>query len=156
MPSDKKLTEISVPKERAVFWMDRFGHWYNEGGRFEHKKIIAYFNASIRKDAQGYFVEQIRGDLREKVYFNYEDTPLFVVDACVIGEQIQLMLNTRETLTLEADSLFIRQDNLYMQRDDQRIKFSDRVLLKLADRVEYDGNQYYIATSTGRFPIPEK
>jgi hypothetical protein len=156
MSSEKKLTEISVPKERAVFWMDRFGHWYNEGGRFEHKKIIAYFNASIRKDAQGYFVEQIRGDLREKVYFNYEDTPLFVVDACVVGEQIQLMLNTRERLTLEVAGLFISQDNLYMQRDDQRIKFTDRVLLKLADRVEYDSNQYYIATGTGRFPIPEK
>ena len=156
MPSDKKLTEISVPKERAVFWMDRLGHWYNEGGRFEHKKIIAYFNASIRRDAQGYFVVQIRGDLREKVYFNYEDTPLFVVDARLVGEQIQLILNTRETLPLAADSLFIHQDNLYMQRDDERIKFSDRVLLKLADRVEYDGNQYYIATSTGRSPIPEK
>jgi hypothetical protein len=156
MPSDKKLTEISVPRERAVFWMDRFGHWYNEGGRFEHKKIIAYFNASIRKDAQGYFVDQIRGDLREKVYFNYEDTPLFVVDAHVVGEQIQLILNTRETLPLATDSLYIHQDHLYMQRDDERIKFSDRVLLKLADRVEHDGNQYYITTSTGRSPIPEK
>ncbi len=156
MPSENKRTEVIVPKERAVFWMDRFGHWYNEGGRFEHKKIIAYFNASIRKDAQGYFVEQIRGDLCEKVYFNYEDTPLFVVDARIVDEQIQLILNTRETLMLAADSLFIRQDNLYMQRDDERIKFSDRVLLKLADRVEYDGNQYYIATRTGRSPIPEK
>jgi hypothetical protein len=41
-----------------------------------------------------------------------------------------------------------------MQRDDERIKFSDRVLLKLADRVEHDGNQYYITTAQGarRYP----
>jgi len=155
MAHENGLTEIVIPKERAVFWMDRFGQWYNAGGRFEHKKIIDYFNAAIRKDKHGYFVEQTRGDVREKVYFHYEDTPLFVVDA-IFGEQIVLVLNTRQTVALEADRLFIHQDNLYLQKDNDRIKFIDRVLLKLASQIGHDEKGHYLLTNNGRFSIPER
>ena len=111
-----QLPQVVIPKEEAVFWMDRFGQWYNANGRFRHKKIIDYFNASIRKDELGYFVEQIRESVYEKVYFRYEDTPLFVVEASD-DDPIELVLNTRETLLLLSDHLFIREDNLYQQRE---------------------------------------
>ena len=156
MALEEQLKEIVVPKEEAVFWMDRFGHWHNEGGRFEHKKIIDYFNAAIRRDQDGYFVQQVRDDLLEKVYFKYEDTPLFVVDA-VVGEGITLLINTGETLSLETDQLFIHKDHLYLQRGEDRIKFLDRVLLKLADCIDEDPtNGFFLLTADGRFPIPER
>ncbi len=50
--SGKKLNEIVIPKERAVFWMDEHGNWNNEHGRFENRRIIKKFNTSICKDVK--------------------------------------------------------------------------------------------------------
>ncbi|MCP4022082.1 MAG: MFS transporter permease, partial [Desulfobacteraceae bacterium] len=63
--------QIIIPKEDAVFWMDKHGIWHNEHGPFEHPKIIKYFNASIQKDDQGYYVNQATGEFEEKVYFSF-------------------------------------------------------------------------------------
>ena len=155
MKPELELEEVIIPPERAVFWMDRFGHWCNEGGRFRHKRLIDYFNASIRRDEHGYFVEQIREQVREKVYFLYEDTPLFVIDA-TLEPPIDMLLNTRERLILVPGDLFIRADDLYVQRGEDRIKFTDRVLLKLASRIEYDGGRYAMRLDGAIYPIPEK
>ena len=76
----KKPKTIIISKDKAVFWLNKNGRWCNRHGEFEHKKIIDYFNASIRKDKGGYYVAQTTDDYQEKVYFNYEDTALFVVD----------------------------------------------------------------------------
>lgn len=150
--SDLKL--VVIPKEDAVFWMDRFGKWHNDGGPFRHKRIIDYFNASIRLDDNGYYVEQIRETVREKVYFRYEDTPLFVTDV-INGDPLELVINTGERITLAPESLFVSKDNLYLQRDGERIKFNDRVLLKLAIFIEYDEDQYYFSTGGKRYRLPE-
>ena len=69
---DTDLTEVVIPRENAVFWMDAEGRWCNRHGRFAHKRIIDYFNRSIGRDAMGYFVTQVRGDIREKVYFPHD------------------------------------------------------------------------------------
>jgi hypothetical protein len=74
-----KRTEIIIPKERAIFWLDKNGRWHNAHGEFEHKKIIDYFHSSIKRDENGYYLFQKRGDVQEKVYFHYEDTALFAV-----------------------------------------------------------------------------
>lgn len=151
---ESELTLVVIPKEDAVFWMDRFGKWHNEGGPFKHKRIIDYFNTSIRRDGDGYFVEQIRDDVREKVYFRYEDTPLFVLDA-IIGDPLKLILNTGEKIALSPEFLFVSKDHLYLQRGDEKIKFSDRVLLKLAAYLDYDEVHYYFIIGDGRYLLRE-
>jgi len=150
-----ELQEVVIPPQSAVFWMDRFGRWCNESGRFRHKKLIDFFNASIRRDEHGYFVEQIRENVREKVYFLYEDTPLFVIDA-TLEPPIELLLNTRERLVLVPGDLFIHGDDLYVQRGEERIKFNDRVLLKLAGFIDYDGKHYAICIDGVRYLLAEK
>ena len=155
MKPEMELQEVIIPPERAVFWMDRFGRWCNESGRFRHKKLIDYFNSSIRSDEHGYFVEQIRENVREKVYFLYEDTPLFVVDV-IVGSPIELLLNTREKVALSPEDLFIHGDDLYLQRGRDRIKFTDRVLLKLANYIDYDGKCYAICIDGTRHQLLEK
>lgn len=147
--ADNQLPQVVIAKEDAVFWMDRFGHWHNAGGRFRHKKIIDHFNASIRKDGNGYFVEQIRETVHEKVYFRYEDTPLFVVEASET-DPIQLVLNTGEIISLRPDQLFVHADSLYLQRDGERIKFSDRVLMRFSTRLDFDGESYYFRSGDER------
>lgn len=149
------LPEVVVLKEDAVFWMDRFGRWHNEHGPFQHKKIIDYFNSCIRKDDGGYFVGQIRDDVFEKVYFRYEDTPIIVVDIIFDGP-VELILNTMQKLPLNLEDLYVQDDNLYLQRQDEHIRFTDRVLLKLGGRLGYEEGKYYFEVDGRRQIIPER
>lgn len=155
MPNHGPLREVVIEKEDAIFWMDKYGRWYNDGGRFEHRKIIDYFNSAIRRDDKGYFVCQTRGDVIEKVYFRYEDTPLFAVDVRM-NETTQLVLNNKEVIPLDPSSLFVCQDNLYMKRDEDRIKLTDRVLIRLATKIEYDGERYAFVDANVRYDVPER
>jgi hypothetical protein len=127
--------QIIISKEDAVFWMGRNGDWYNEHGKFEHPKIIKYFNSSIKKDENGYFVHQQTSDVEEKVYFSYEDTALFVFDV-KIAEEVLLVLNTSETIRLDPEQLFTRDDNLYLQTREHLIKFKDTALVKMSKWME--------------------
>jgi hypothetical protein len=148
------MQEIVISKEHAVFWMDEHGRWCNAHGLFEHRKIIDYFNACIRKDQKGYFVEQIRDDVREKVYFRYEDTPLFAVDM-LSDNPLEVVLNTGNSIKLDPRLLFVRDDNLYLRQNEDRIKFNERVLLKLAHNIDVCENKYYFHFEGSRYPIPE-
>ena len=92
--------EIVIPKDKAVFWMDRRGRWHNEHGPFENKKIIDYFHTCIRKDADGFYLTQVRDGMREKVYFPFEETALFVFNIRRDDANVTLILNTGEEINL--------------------------------------------------------
>src|SRR3989339_1813713 len=101
--SRNKRRIVVIPREEAVFWMDENGDWQNEHGRFENRRIIEYFHASIKHDFCGFYVEQENGDILERVYFPYEDTALFVFMA---ADGI-LTLNTGEKISLDPTNLFM-------------------------------------------------
>jgi hypothetical protein len=151
----KKYTEIVIPKEKAVFWLDENGRWQNVHGEFQHKKIIDYFHSSIQKDEKGYYLFQERGNLREKVYFHYEDTALFVVDL-IKENDITLILNTKKRVKLKPENLFTRNDNLYMRMGKETIKFTERGLMKISDLLEFSDEQYFIKVKNRRYRIIEK
>ena len=149
--------EVVVSKEQAVFWLDAHGRWHNKHGVFEHKKIIDYFHSSIRKDADGYHLLQKHNDhITEKVYFKYEDTALFVFEVKTKddSDNICLILNTKDEIPLEPEDLFVQNDNLYMENAGHRIKFIDRALLKLANRLKFDQHRYYIELNNKIYDIP--
>lgn len=147
--------EIVIPKENAVFWMDAKGRWKNKHGAFEHAKIINYFNSAIQRDQQGYYLSQINDDTREKVYFRYEDTALFVFDV-IDDDDVTLVLNTGKRIKLQPESLTIKNDNLYMQDGEDRIKFAERGLLKISERMEDEGDQYFINVNGKRYKIEQR
>lgn len=150
-----KPTEIIIPKDRAIFWLDKNGRWHNAHGEFEHKKIIDYFHSSIKKDETGYYLFQERENLREKVYFHYEDTALFAVDL-IKEKDITLILNTKKQIKLKPRNLFIRADDLYMSMGEETIKFAERGLMKISDLLEYDNDQYFISVKNRRYKIIQK
>jgi hypothetical protein len=153
MASDKQ--SIIVPKEQAVFWMDKNGVWHNEHGKFEHPKIIRHFNRSIQKDDQGYYLFQQTDEAEEKVYFCHEDTVLFVVDLS-LTEQVILTLNTTDTLPLDPTQLFTRNDGLYLQTSEHCIKFSQHALVKLSRFMEETDGQFCLKLNQTTHPIPER
>ncbi len=151
----KKPGEIVIPKDEAIFWLDKNGRWHNAHGEFQHKKIIDYFHASIRKDENGYYLFQERENLREKVYFHYEDTALFAVDL-ITDKNITLILNTKKQVKLKPKSLFTRNDSLYMQVGPETIKFTERGLMRISDLLEYSDEQYFIKVKNRRYRIVQK
>ena len=154
-PTDQQsLPEVVIPKENAVFWMDDRGRWYNRHGRFEHKRIIDYFNRSIHYDENGYYITQIRDQIREKVYFPYADTPLFVF-RIIKADPLQLELNTGQTLPMDPQQLFVKADQLYQRQGEQIIKFSERTLMDMAPYLEEASSGLVIRIGDQRIAIPE-
>jgi hypothetical protein len=150
-----KRTEIIIPKDRAIFWLDKNGRWHNEHGEFEHKKIIDYFHSSIKRDENGYYLSQKRETIHEKVYFHYEDTALFAVDL-IKDNDVTLILNTKRQIKLKPRNLFIREDDLYMRMGQETIKFTERALMKISDLLEYENNHYFIKVKNRRYKILQK
>lgn len=155
MSDSSQIKEIIIPKEKAVFWMDARGRWCNEHGPFEHARIIAYFNQSIRKDRDGYFVEQVRDGMREKVYFYHHDTPLFIVDT-VGDDPAKVILNTGAYVDFCPQRLIIRNDQLYMRiNDDEIAKFNERTMMHIAAWIDYHEGRVYFQIDDSRIEIPE-
>lgn len=153
----KSQKEIVIPKDKAVFWLDKNGRWHNQYGVFQHQKIINYFHASIEKDENGYYLFQERANIREKVYFHYEDTALFAVDLITRKESdITLVLNTQKQIKLKPDCLFIKADNLYMQMGEETIKFVERGLMQISNLLEFKNEQYSIKVKNKTYKIRQK
>ena len=148
----EKLQEIVIPKEAAVFRLDGNGCWRNKYGKFRRKKIIDFFHASIKRDSAGYFVTQVRDRIREKVYFPYEDTALFVFDV-VEDPDITLVLNTGRRVKLKPKKLMIKGDDLYMSLGEELVKFVERGLMKISEYLEFDSDRYFIRFKNRRYKI---
>jgi len=146
------MKEITISKEDAVFWMDANGRWHNQHGEFEHKRVIDYFNRSIGYDAAGYFVSQQRGEVIEKVYFPYAETALFVVEM-IANDEIVLILNTGKKIILDPNNLMIKTDSLFIQTDNQLVKFNDRSMMKLSNHFEEKDGQFQLRLNGKNYPI---
>ena len=146
--------EVVVTRAEAVFWLDENGCWCNRHGKFEHKKIIDYFHRAIRRDRDGYYLVQEHDTIREKVYFRYVDAALFAIDV-ILGAAPELILNTRRRMPLDPAALFVQADRLYMQHGDERIKFSPRAMLKVADLIEEGDRGMVFVLAGQRYPIDE-
>jgi hypothetical protein len=146
------VKRIVIPKEDAVFWLDRYGYWWNASGKFSHKKIIDHFHKSIRKDDGGFHLFQSHGNVEEKVYFPYEDTALFVFEV-LGGDPVTLVLNNGRKVMLDPASLFTKEERLYVLIDGDPAGFTDRTLMKMADRIEEVNGAYAFVTGQTRMPI---
>lgn len=154
--TDKQKPTVTVPKEKAVFKLDKDGHWRNiDGEPFANKRIIRYFHSSIKKDEGGYFLQQEHPHFIDKVYFPYEDTALFV-SRIIKGKELTLCLNTGERMTLEPGYLVQKGDNLYVENGQHRIKLSENALLTLAGYMEEDDGRYVLNIGGKTHPIPAK
>ncbi len=151
----EEITEVAIPREEAVFWMDKNGRWHNKYGEFQNRRISEYFHRCIERDENGYYVTQQRGNVREKVYFPYEDTALFVVDVRK-QDGIQLVLNTGHRIPLQPEGLFVKDDSLYLEHDGERIKFNDRGLMKISEFLDFRGDRYFIRLDGRTIAIPER
>lgn len=152
--SGDDLPETVIPREQAVFWMDGRGRWRNAGGPFRVRRIIARFNRAIRRDAGGYYLTQVNGQCREKIYFPHAETALFVVRLHGGGAP-ELELNTGRRLPLEASRLFICGDSLYFRVGAEIAKFGEQALLAMAAQLEMAGEgECHLVSGSRRVRVP--
>jgi hypothetical protein len=152
----KNLKEIVIPKEKALFRLDKHGFWHNKHGKFQHKKIIDYFHTCIEKDGDGFYLIQERDNYIEKVYFPYEETAYFVFDVSKNNEEVVLTLNTKKQIKLNPDELFIREDDLYLTAGDDLIKFTEHTLMQISDLLEFEEDKYFIRLNDKRYDIKKR
>ena len=148
------LPEVVIPAEKAVFRLDARGRWCNRHGVFRNRRISEHFHAAIRRDAGGYHLRQELPDRIEKVYFPYEDTALFVVQVA-LGEPVALTLNTGRRFDLEPEALFVRGESLYLTLEGERVKFTERAMLKLSEAMESSEAGYSLRVGGCAHRIPE-
>ena len=153
--SRRALPEHVIPKEEAIFWLDGRGLWHTAKGKFENTNIINHFHSCIRKDAEGYYLRQEHRAYREKVYFHYEDTALFVIHI-LKNDDIILVLNTGKKVKLKPRKLFVKGESLYMMAGDEMIKFTEEALLRITDHMEDEAGQYSIRVKGRKYKIPQK
>ncbi len=148
------IKERVIPKEDAVFWLDKNGCWCNANGKFEHKKIIDYFHSCIKRDRRGYYLSQTNANHKEKVYFPHEGQALFVFDV-IRQDDVTLVLNTKKHVMLRPENLFTKDDSLYMRLGDETIKFAENGLIKIAPLLEEEEGRFYIRIKNRRYKIPK-
>ena len=119
----------------------------------QSKEIIDYFHSVIKKDKDGYYLEQEHKHFLEKVYFPYEDTALFVFHI-IKRDGLILRLNTGEDIQLDPEKLLMKNDDLYIRNKDDLIKFHEKALFSLADYLDESEGQYVINIDGKRYPIP--
>ena len=115
-------------------------------------RIIDFFHASIKNDKDGYFLEQIRGEFKEKVYFPYEDTALFVFEI-ITNDNIILNLNTGKEVKLDPTQLLIKSDHLYMLYKDETIKFTEKSMIAISHFIEDTDEGFYIRIKDKKYKI---
>jgi hypothetical protein len=143
-----------IPKEKAVFRLDKNGVWHIDDEKFTNQKIINYFHSIIKKDKDGYFLEQEHKHFIEKVYFPYEDTPLFVFRIIKRDDGLILCLNTGESIKLDPETLIMKNDSLYVQNGEDLIKLNANALLLLARYMDDVDDKYFITIDEKRYLIP--
>lgn len=143
-----------IPKEKAVFRLDKNGIWRADDEKFTNQKIIKYFHSIIRKDKDGFFLEQEHEHFIEKVYFPYEDTALFV-NRIIESDGLILCTNTATHIKLDPEKLLIKNDSLYIQNGEDLIKFNENALLSLAGYMDDVDDQYVINIDGKRHLIPK-
>ncbi|MEW6671694.1 MAG: MFS transporter permease [Thermodesulfobacteriota bacterium] len=152
MSTDPKPVKI-IPKEKAVFRLDKNGNWRSDEVKFRNRKIINYFHSLIKKDRDGFYLEQEHANYIEKVYFPYEDTALFV-SRIIESDGLILCLNTGNQIRLDPQQLFIRNDDLYFQSGEDLIKFSENALLALAHHMDEADDQFVVIIDGKKHLIP--
>ena len=142
-----------IPRENAVFRLNENGDWFSMGEKFTNQKIINYFHSAIKRDEDGYFLEQEHEHYIEKVYFPYEETALFVF-RIIKGDETILCLNTGKKIKLEPETLVIKNDSLYVRSGMELIKFRQNALIAMAAFLDDEDGQYVITVDGKRHRIP--
>ncbi len=116
--------KLEVFRRSVDLRVDAEGHWYHDGVRFEHERLITLFSRGLDLHAQtGEPILRV-GD--KWCYIQADDTPFVVRALKLQGDALVARLNTGEQVSLAVDALSARDDHLYARLDERRHARLDR------------------------------
>ncbi|MBN1532929.1 MAG: DUF1285 domain-containing protein [Spirochaetes bacterium] len=128
--------------------LDREGNWFHNGEPIRHERIVALFNRSVSRTAEGTYVIHYG----EHVYpIDVEDAPVFVTGVRFEGfaafERVFINLSTGEEEELDIQTLIYRKNNaLYcrVRQGSLTAKFRRSPSFHILERLDESGGRYYL------------
>lgn len=116
--------KLEVFRRSVDLRVDAEGHWFHDGVRFEHPRLIELFSRGL--DLHPDTGEPILRVDGKWCYVRADDTPFVVRALRLEGGALVARLNTGERVELADDALRARDDHVYAQLDDRREARLDR------------------------------
>jgi hypothetical protein len=151
-----------VPKQESRLVLAADGTWRHDGERASHARLSRFLHGCIRRDESGAyylhnaFVSESGATLEEHVYFEVEDTALFVRSATVDGGApgLAVELNTGEHAQSDEESLSVGPDGvLSCEVRGERARFGREAMVKLEPLLGEDERGYFLVAGDRRLRI---
>ena len=126
-PSEWKLPDLRV---------DRDGDWYDEGVQVTHPGILANLRGTLRRDADGYFIQT-----RVRIPVRVDDVPFVIVRAERRGDDLHAVLNDGTEELLDPSTLRVGADEVPyggVKRGAFEARFSRAAAWQLLQLAEHD------------------
>lgn len=136
--------------------IDKEGNWYYQGLPIIRREIYLHLNSCLEKDPSGKYILLMDG---EKCYLEVEDTP-YVIKEVRLGAGPQpdpplfVKLNDETEEELKADTLRVGKDNVLYCKVKGALydaRFLRASYYQLAQRLQYDGEKYYLVVGDKKF-----
>lgn len=136
-----------MSRENIDIFIDKDGNWFCNGEKVKNRKIYLYFMKILKKDENGYFLD----DGTTKVYVKVEDTP-FVVRSVEKREGFLLTLNDETVEKLDLKTLTFKGNIVYCKvKGGERARFSRPAYYQLAKYIEEEDGKFFIEEGGMRY-----
>ena len=154
-PKERSSASKGAHSTKPGIGVDARGFWRYRGQAIENRGVLSYFKQQLRRDAKGYYIENVFGERREHAYLDkVEAFPLQVrtiLPLALAGAKkelgIQLGLDSHESISVPAQSLYVLGvDNmavLLSARGDVPARLSPAAMTSLMPYLHQDQNQNY-------------
>ncbi|MBX7057314.1 MAG: hypothetical protein K1X75_04565 [Leptospirales bacterium] len=158
-----KRTAPGELRTRPGILVDRAGRWRFQGAEIDNVEVLRYFKAQLRRDAQGYWIDNRFGELRERGDLDaVEAYPLhaIVCHPLIENGQLQLMLrlDSGEELQVPAANAAMTAEDCIVVEIPQRgfaVRLSGMAMASLVENLYLDEHgAYYLVAPGAAIKLP--
>lgn len=137
-------------------FIDKEGHWFQDGIPVRHRWTYLYNNRLLRRDEEGrYYIDEGRG----KIYAHVEDTPFVVKMIDKRPDGIYLILNDETEEKLDFRTLILNKENIpytKVKGGEFDARFSRPAYYEITKRLKVESGKYYVEFGNKRYRIRSK
>ncbi len=158
------MTKSSPPNKNTEdfpFFLDKEGHWFNEGVEITHVRTCLLFSKSLKKGRGGKYYIKVGRECAEVII---EDTPYIVKSVTVqagpegIANKYLLHLNDGTKESLEPQTLSFGKDNVMyckVKNGSEKARFLRPAYYQICSQIEFDETEesYQLPWNGKKVPV---
>ncbi len=148
--------EKSEGAAKPRIFIDKQGHWFQDGIPVRHRWTYLYNNRLLTRDEEGrYYIDEGRG----KVYAHVEDTPFVVKMIDKREDGIYLILNDETEEKLDFRTLRLNEENIpytKVKGGAFDARFNRPAYYEITKCLKEESGQYYLELGDKRYRIRSK